>query len=124
MKARRALVDRGERPSLSRQCALLGLGRSTYYYEPAQESAQNLGLMRRLDELHLAHPVYGSRRLTHLLRQEGREVNRKRVARLLRVMGVEAIYPRRRTSRPGGPSPLPLSAGGTGDERPRSGVGQ
>ena len=101
MKARRALVDRGERPSLSRQCALLGLGRSTYYYEPAKESAQNLELMRGLDELHLAHPVYGSRRLTHLLRQEGREVNRKRVARLLRVMGVEAIYPRRGASRPG-----------------------
>jgi len=56
--------------------------------------------MRRLDELHLAHPVYGSRRLRELLRREGQVVNRKRVSRLLQVMGIEAIYPRRSTSQP------------------------
>lgn len=56
--------------------------------------------MRRLDELHLAHPAYGSRRLRELLRREGQVVNRKRVSRLLQVMGIEAIYPRRSTSQP------------------------
>jgi putative transposase len=78
----------------------MGIARSGYYYEPCPETAANLALMRRLDELHLAYPVYGSRRLTELLRREGQVVNRKRVVRLLQVMGVEAIYPRRRTSTP------------------------
>jgi putative transposase len=57
--------------------------------------------MRRLDELHLEHPVYGSRRLTVILHREGRAVNRKRVSRLLRLMGIEAIYPHRSLSQPG-----------------------
>ena len=65
------------------------------------ESAANLALMRRLDELHLDYPVYGSRRLAALLRREGRAVNRKRVARLLGLMGVEVAYPRRHLSQPG-----------------------
>ncbi|MCW5554986.1 MAG: IS3 family transposase [Verrucomicrobiae bacterium] len=65
------------------------------------ESAENLALMRRLDELHLERPVYGSRRLTALLQREGLGVNRKRVQRLLRLMGVEAIYPKRCLSQPG-----------------------
>jgi putative transposase len=87
--------------SLRRQCALAGISRSGYYYEPLAESAENLALMRRLDELHMAHPVYGSRRLRVLLQREGCAVNRKRVVRLLRVMGVEALYPKRSLSRPG-----------------------
>ena len=86
--------------SLRRQCELLGIARSGYYYEPVAETAENLALMRRLDELHLAHPAYGSRRLRVLLQREGREVNRKRVVRLLQVMGVEALYPKRSLSRP------------------------
>ena len=64
------------------------------------ESAENLALMRRLDELHLARPAFGSRRLTALLQREGCEVNRKRVTRLLRLMGVEAVYPKRSLSEP------------------------
>jgi putative transposase len=87
--------------SLQRQCDLIGISRSGFYYEPAPESPENLALMRRLDELHLEHPVYGSRRLTAVLRREGREVNRKRVARLLALMGVEVIYPKRNLSQPG-----------------------
>ena len=87
--------------SIRRQCELLGISRSGLYYEPCPESEENLGLMRRLDELHLDHPVYGSRRLTVLLQREGRAVNRKRVMRLLQVMGVEAIYPKRSLSGPG-----------------------
>jgi putative transposase len=79
---------------------LLGLWRSGYYYEPCPETAENLVLMRRLDELHLECPVYGSRRLRELLRREGQVVNRKRVVRLLQIMGIEAIYPRASLSRP------------------------
>ena len=86
--------------SVRHQCELLGISRSGYYYQACPESAENLVLMRRLDELHLDHPVYGSRRLTVLLRREQWAVNRKRVVRLLGVMGIEAIYPRRRTSQP------------------------
>ena len=86
--------------SLRRQCELLGLSRSGFYYEPVPESAENLALMRRLDELHLARPAFGSRRLTALLQREGCEVNRKRVTRLLRLMGVEAVYPKRSLSQP------------------------
>ena len=86
---------------MRRQCELLGIARSGYYYEPVPESAENLALMRRLDEMHLARPVYGSRRLTALLRREGQLVNRKRVSRLLGLMGLETVYPKRRLSRPG-----------------------
>ena len=86
--------------SLRHQCELLDLCRSTYYYEPCPESEENLALMRRLDELHMKYPVYGSRKLTAVLRLEGREINRKRVVRLLRLMGVEAIYAKPRTSVP------------------------
>ena len=78
----------------------MGIGRSSYYYVPCPESRENLDLMRRLDEMHLEYPVYGSRRLMHLLRREGIVVNRKRVSRLLGTMGIQAIYPRRRTSIP------------------------
>ena len=74
--------------SIRRQCELVGISRSGFYYEPVVETPENLGLMRRLDELHLARPVYGSRRLTAVLQREGREVNRKRVVRLLQLMGV------------------------------------
>jgi putative transposase len=79
----------------------VGLSRSGYYYEPVSESEENLALMRRLDELNLEHPVYGSRRLRALLVREGLAVNRKRVVRLLRLMGVEAVYPKRQLSQPG-----------------------
>jgi len=98
---RRTLIEELDRPSIRRQCELLEISRTAYYYEPCPETPENLQLMRRLDELHLEHPVYGSRRLRVLLRREGCEVNRKRIVRLLRVMGIEAIYPRRSLSQPG-----------------------
>jgi putative transposase len=94
------LVGPDGKVSLRHQCELLDLCRSTYYYEPCPESEENLALMRRLDELHMKYPVYGSRKLTAVLRLEGREINRKRVVRLLRLMGVEAIYAKPRTSVP------------------------
>jgi len=87
--------------SIRRQCELVGISRSAFYYEPVVETPENLVLMRRLDELHLERPVYGSRRLRALLQREGREVNRKRVVRLLQLMGVEAVYPKRSLSQPG-----------------------
>jgi putative transposase len=87
--------------SVRRQCALLGLPRSSLYYEPAAETTENLRLMRLLDQEYTAHPFLGSRRLTAWLNDQGEGVNRKRVQRLLRVMGLEAIYPKPRTSVPG-----------------------
>jgi putative transposase len=79
---------------------LLGLNRSTRYYVAAKESAENLKLMRLLDEQHLRRPNYGSRSMTIWLQRQQKDVNRKRVRRLMRIMGLEAIYPRPRTSVP------------------------
>jgi putative transposase len=84
--------------NVSQQCELLGLSRSSYYYEPATATAANLALMEMIDREYTAHPFLGSRRLTAWLRGEGHKVNRKRVRRLLRVMGLEAIYPKPRLS--------------------------
>jgi putative transposase len=84
--------------SVRRQCELLGLNRSSVYYEPAAETAENLALMRRMDEQYTKCPFYGSRRMTAWLEQQGEEVNRKRVQRLMRVMGLEAIYPKPKLS--------------------------
>jgi putative transposase len=84
--------------SVRRQCELLGLNRSSLYYAPAAESPENLRLMRLLDEEYTRHPFFGSRRMTAWLERQGESVNRKRVQRLLRIMGLEAIYPKPRLS--------------------------
>jgi putative transposase len=95
----RGLIESGhEHLSVRRQCELLGLNRSSLYYQAVQESAENLRLMRLLDQEYTRHPFYGSRRLTQWFRTQGEEVNRKRVQRLLRLMGLEAIYPKPRLS--------------------------
>ncbi len=101
MNQRRELVDESEELSVRDQCELLGLSRSGYYYEASPETAENLEIMRRLDELHMMYPVYGSRRLGVMLAREGTRVNRKRVMRLLQTMGIEAIYPKGQGSEPG-----------------------
>jgi putative transposase len=95
-------VDR-EHPEISvrRQCELLGVNRSTLYYEPLGESAENLRLMRLLDEQYTRTPFFGSRRMTAWLNSIGFEVNRKRVTRLMQRLGVEAVYPKPRLSQPG-----------------------
>jgi putative transposase len=96
---KRALVEAGHpRLSVRRQCDLLGLCRSSYYYEPATETKENLALMRLIDEEYTRCPFYGSRRWTAWLVGQGHAVNRKRVQRLMRLMGLEAIYPRPRLS--------------------------
>jgi putative transposase len=96
------LIEAG-RPDLSvrRQCELLGLNRSSLYCEPTGETPENLRLMRLIDEEYTAHPFFGSRRMTVWLTNQGEEVNRKRVQRLMRLMGLEAIYPKPRLSAAG-----------------------
>ena len=94
------MVERDGPPSLSRQCELLAVGRASLYREPAGESAANLELMRRIDELYMECPFYGSRRMSMHLRREGVVAGRHRVRRLMRLMGVDAVYPKPRTSAP------------------------
>jgi putative transposase len=84
--------------SVRRQCELLGLNRSGFYHEPAGETPENLRLMRLIDEQYLKTPFYGSRRLTAWLTRQGEEVNRKRVQRLMGIMGLAAIHPGPRTT--------------------------
>jgi putative transposase len=84
--------------SIRRQCALLGLNRSTLYYQPATESAFNLQLMRLIDEQYLLTPFYGWPRMTVHLQRQGYQVNGKRIRRLMRLMGLQAIYPRPKTT--------------------------
>lgn len=98
---RRAMVERpGVDLSVRRQCTLLNLARSGVYRPKPVIDADDLAVMRRIDELHLELPFYGSRRMTFELNKEGRGVNRKRVQRLMRVMGIEALVPRPGTSKP------------------------
>ena len=84
--------------SVRRQCELLGLNRATFYYQPASATPESLRLMRLIDEAYTAHPFLGSRRMTIWLGKRGEAVNRKRVQRLMRFMGLEAIYPKPRLS--------------------------
>jgi len=98
---RRALVDRQDAGlSIRRQCRLLGVARSGVYRLAAAANDNDLAVMRRLDELFTAWPFLGSRRLAQMLREEGFAINRKRVQRLMRKMGIAALGPKPRTSRP------------------------
>jgi len=101
VERRRAVVDR-QHPSLSvvRQCKLLGISRSGLYYQPAGISQEDLTLMKLIDRQYLATPFYGARRMAAWLRNQGYQINRKRVRRLMRIMGLKAIYRRPRTSKP------------------------
>jgi putative transposase len=94
------MIDRGAKVTVTRQAELLALSRSSVYYSPRALSDRDLLLMRRLDELHLQWPFYGSRKLTRELQKEGHEVGRRHVVTLMRRMGIEAIYRRPRTSIP------------------------
>jgi putative transposase len=85
--------------SIVAQCQLLKVARSTLYYRPVPVGTEDLAVMRRMDELHLAYPFYGSRRLAATLRRDGWLVNRKRVKRLMQVMALETIYQKPNTSR-------------------------
>jgi putative transposase len=98
---RRAMLDRGHgQLSVRRQCASLGLARSSVYRAKPEHDADELALMRRIDAVFVAWPFYGSRRIAATLSTGGEKVNRKRVQRLMRVMGIAALGPKPRTSKP------------------------
>ncbi len=99
IETRRQMID-PHLPNLSirRQCELLGLHRSTYYYEPVPESSENLELMRLIDEQYMKTPFYGYPRMTVFLQNAGYPVNQKRVARLMRLMDLQALGPKPRTT--------------------------
>lgn len=100
--SRRALVEPEHALSITRQCELLGLPRSSYSYQPARESEENLRLMRQIDELYLERPFLGSRQMVEALARTYQvQVNRKRVQRLMRVMGLRSVLPQPGSSAPG-----------------------
>jgi len=94
------MIDRSHTLPLTRQARVLGLSRSSLYYQPRPVSAKDLAIMRRIDELHLDHPFAGSRMLRDLLRGEGVQIGRQRVITMMRRMGIEAIHRRPNTSKP------------------------
>jgi putative transposase len=86
--------------SIASQCRLLNFNRSSFYYRPKPVSAEDLKIMRIIDELYLEHPCWGSRSMKNHLHRLGYHINRKRIQRLMRIMGLEPIYPKPKTSKP------------------------
>src|SRR4029077_19202521 len=98
---RRGMLDRADKAlSIRRQCMLLGIARSGVYRPPRPANDNDLALMRRIDELFTAWPFLGSRRMAAMLKAEGLQVNRKRVQRLMRKMGIAALGPKPNTTKP------------------------
>ena len=97
------MIDKGDKLPVTWQCDLLDLSRSVVYYTPAPLSAKDMELMRQIDEIHLAYPFYGSRKIRDELWARGHEIGRDRVRRLMRRMGIEALYvkPKLSASHPG-----------------------
>jgi putative transposase len=95
------MIDRASPLPITQQCLMLELSRSSVYYQPLPFGESELKLMRRIDEIHLELPYYGSRRIRDHLQREGYTVNRKKVRRLMQLLGIFALYPKRRTSQPG-----------------------
>ena len=101
VERRRALIEPGhEQLSVVRQCELVSISRSSFYYQPVAETAANLALMRLIDAQFLETPWYGSRQMARHLRREGHAVGRKRVRRFMATMGLVPIYQRPRTTVP------------------------
>ena len=94
------MIEPLQQPSISRQCEMLGIRRSSYYYRTKPIKRDDLELMRQIDEMYLQNPSLGSRSISRQLKRQGQKVNRKRIQRLMRLMGIEAVYPKPRTSRP------------------------
>src|SRR5690606_28773339 len=100
-KEKRAMIDRSNRSlSVVRQCRLLGLSRSSAYYVPRGPGKKDLELMSRIDDLYTTCPFYGSRQMARALRRDGLRINRKKVRRLMRLMGLEAQCPKPNLSKP------------------------
>jgi putative transposase len=93
------VIDREHDLPLTRQAQILGLSRSSLYYVPAPVSEVDLALMREIDRLHLEHPFAGARMLRDMLKRKGHAVGRRHIARLMRLMGVEALYRKQRTTK-------------------------
>lgn len=106
MTARRRLIGPDEQTSVRRQCELLDVSRSSVYYVPVEPDPEELELMRRIDEIHLEFPFYGSRSIARELRGKGYRTNRKRVQRLMRLMGLESVAPKPNTSKPNQEHPV------------------
>ena len=106
MTQRRVLIAPTGAPSTRRQCELLAVTRSSVYYEPVEPDAEELAMMRRIDELHLQRPFFGSRMITQTLKGEGTVINRKRVQRLMRRMDLESTAPKPKTSTPAPDHPV------------------
>jgi putative transposase len=94
------MIEPSQQLSISRQCTMMGVSRSSYYYQSKPIRLEDLELMRQIDEMYLKDPTKGSRGMKRQLKREGQRVNRKRIQRLMRLMGIEAIYPKPHTSRP------------------------
>jgi len=94
------MISRESKPSIVKQCKLLDISRSGLYYQPAPVSTAELEQMRLIDEGHMKHPYFGSRRLRDWLADHGHHVSRKKVVRLMRMMGIVPIYPKKNTSKP------------------------
>ena len=101
MSEREAQIHTAHDLPKTRRCELLGVARSTAYYRPEPLGEKDLTLMRLIDEIHLRLPFFGSRRIHDELQDYSHTVNRKRIQRLMRQMGLRALYPRQRTSQPG-----------------------
>ncbi len=99
IEQKRSLIRKHDKISLARQCELLGLNRTTRYYQAKEVSKENIKIMHILDEQYTRTPFYGVLRMMHYLRSLGHQVNEKRVRRLLRLMGIEAIYPKKDLSK-------------------------
>ncbi len=113
------MIDRGSKVPVKRQAQLLELSRSSVYYQPRPISERDLGLMRRIDELHLEAPFYGSRKLAEQLRREGHDVGRRHVRTLMQRMGIQALYRKPHTSIPArGAQVYPYLLNGIVIERP------
>ena len=106
MTQRRGWIATESGPPMRRQCELLGVSRSSVYYVPDEPDAEELALMRRMDELHLKHPFFGSRMMSRTLKTHGVTINRKRVQRLMRTMGLESVAPKPNTSKPSPEHPV------------------
>ncbi len=119
MSERRAMIHQAHSLPVTRRCALLEVARSTAYYRPAPLSAEDLALMRLIDEIHLELPFFGSRRIRDALQDRGHQASRRRIQRLMRLMGLCALYPKPRTTIPNkGHKVYPYLLTGLSIERP------
>jgi len=92
------IKENSQNLSIVKKCTLLGVARSTYYYKKRNENPFNFQIMKRIDELHLDYPAWGSRKIRDRLILEGLQVNRKRIQRLMELMGIQTLYPKRKLS--------------------------